>query len=106
MGLRALRFRVQHWLENRVPGLITCAEFETMVDAYVDGELGPVSRVIVDLHLATCPLCSRYLKAYVKAREYAVDTLTAEESAALDEIPEDLITAILAARAAENGSPA
>lgn len=100
---RPLRWHIQHWLENRLPGLLTCAEFEHFVDAYIDGDLGGVARAQVDFHVRTCPACQRYLSAYRKARDLAVDALSAEEDAALTELPEDLITAVLAARDAQAG---
>jgi anti-sigma factor RsiW len=101
---RRLRWRIQHWLEARLPGLLTCAQFESLVDAYIDGELGPVARATVDFHMRTCPVCLRYLTAYRKVRDLAADTLSAPESEALESVPEDLIAAILAARDAEAGS--
>jgi anti-sigma factor RsiW len=100
-----LRWKLQHWLEGRVPGLLTCRDFETFVDAYVDGELGPVARVTVDFHMKTCPICQRYLEAYRRVRDLAVDAVSAEDAAALDAVPEDLVGAILAARAAEIDRP-
>lgn len=103
-----LRWRIQHWLEARLPGLLTCAQFQEMVDAYVDDELGPVVRATVDFHMKTCPICQRYLIAYGKVRDFAADTLSAEEAEALDVVPEGLVTAILAARGvggARGGGP-
>lgn len=96
-----LRWRVQHWLENVIPGVLTCREFEETLDDYLDGELGPVARRMVDLHIRTCPLCKRYLRAYDKARYLAVDALNYSDDKALDQIPEDLVHAIIAARDVE-----
>ena len=103
MTPRRLRFRIQHWLEARLPGLLTCGQFEALVDAYIDGELGPVARATVDFHMRTCPVCVRYLDAYRKVRDLAGDSLTPSEAEALETVPEDLVTAILAARDAELG---
>lgn len=103
---RRLRFRIQHWLEARLPGLLTCAQFEALVDAYIDGELGPVARATLDFHMRTCPVCLRYLTAYRKVRDLAAETLTQPETEALESVPEDLVTAILAARDAETDRPA
>lgn len=101
-----LRWRIQHWLENRLPGLLTCAEFQEMLDAYIDGDLSVGARAMVDFHTKTCPICDRYLAAYRKVRDLAAETLTEDETAALEEVPEDLVTAVLAARKAENGPTA
>lgn len=96
-----LRWRIQHWLENVIPGLLTCREFEETLDAYLDGELSSVAQRMVELHIRTCPLCKRYLRAYDKARRLAVDALTYSENKTLDTIPEDLVQAIVAAHEAE-----
>ncbi len=100
--LRSLRWRLQHWLENKLPGLMTCAEFEETLDAYIDGELGPVGRTLVDLHIAMCPLCKRYVMAYGRARDLAVDAVSEADAKMLGDVPEDLISAIMAARTAES----
>ena len=98
---RKLRWRIQHWLEARLPGLLTCTQFEALVDAYIDGELGPVARGAVDFHMRSCPVCRRYLVAYRKVRDLATETLTLPEAEALESVPDDLVAAILAARDAE-----
>ncbi|NQW10143.1 MAG: zf-HC2 domain-containing protein [Alphaproteobacteria bacterium] len=97
-SLRSLRWRIQHWLEHTVPGLMTCEEFEQTLVDYLDGAMGPVARRTVDLHVRTCPACRRYMRAYNKARHLAVDALTFSEQKALETIPEDLVQAILAGR--------
>lgn len=99
---RRLRWRVQHWLEARLPGLLTCTQFEALVDAYIDGELGPVARATVDFHMRSCPVCRRYLTAYRKVRDMAAETLTLPEAQVLEDVPEDLVAAVLAAREAES----
>lgn len=103
---RRLRWRIQHWLEARLPGLLTCALFEQLVDAYIDGELEPMARATADFHMRTCPVCLRYLKAYRKVRDLAADTLTRPEAVALDRVSEDVVAAILAARDGEADRPA
>ncbi|MCR9071386.1 MAG: zf-HC2 domain-containing protein [Alphaproteobacteria bacterium] len=96
-----LRWRIQHWLENRVPGLLTCAEFQQTLDDYIDGALGRAGRMIVDIHLKTCPTCRRYMSAYRKVRDIAPRALDTDETKALGEIPEDLVLAIIMARKAQ-----
>ena len=98
-----LRWRIQHWLESRLPGLLTCAQFEALLDGYLDSDLTARSRVAVDFHIRTCPACKRYLAAYGKVRALIPETLTQADADALATVPEDLVTAILAARDAEAG---
>jgi anti-sigma factor RsiW len=62
---------------------------------YLDGELAEGSRRVFEEHLAECPDCVRYLERY---RE----TIRLAKAAAVDDaegdVPESLVTAILAAR--------
>lgn len=41
---------------------MTCAEFATEIDAYVDGSLPPASRPAVEQHAALCPRCGQMLR--------------------------------------------
>lgn len=98
-----LRWKIQHWLENRVPGMLTCDQFETAIDAYIDGELDGIAKAKLDFHVMMCPPCRRYLRAFGKTRDLAVQAMSREDEQALEAIPEELVSAIIAARGAETG---
>lgn len=107
-----LRWRIQHWLEGRLPGLLTCAEFQETLDDYLDGALGGAARMMVDFHIRTCPACRRYVAAYGAVRaaaEGAFDGMAAgggpeADAMGLDPVPEELVEAIAMARKAETGA--
>lgn len=79
--------------------MITCNEFESFVLAYLDGELPKRQKVVFEIHLKACRECREYLRAYRASLELAKIAHGAE-LIGLDQVPEDLVTAILAAREA------
>ena len=82
----------------KLPLMITCEEFEAFILAYLDGELSAKQKFVFEMHLKVCSECRDYLKAYLAAVELAKSSVQNEESALLDEIPADLIQAVVDAR--------
>jgi len=50
---------------------MTCAELDTRLDAYLDGDLPPAEHVAVENHLATCSACAALHTDLVALRERA-----------------------------------
>ncbi len=86
-----------HGVMFKLPGMITCVQFEDFILAYLDDELPPIQRRIFLLHLMVCRECKRYLEAYQRAMD-AVSEMSDADKAGLAEVPEDLVQAILAAK--------
>lgn len=80
---------------------MTCREVIDFLMDYLDGELAETRRVVFEHHLSRCLACVAYLHNYQQ-------TIQVEEGAfrepdeALESVPEELIQAILAARASQN----
>ena len=78
---------------------MTCREFADFMADYIARELPAETLAQFEHHLSLCPNCQRYLagyKATVKLGKAAFD----DPSAAVpDDVPEDLVKAILATRA-------
>ena len=91
-----LRRRI-HGVMFKLPGMISCREFEDFVLAYLEEELSSTQRRIFEMHLRLCRECREYLEDYRKTLS-ATRNLSLVEKDALEEVPEDLITAILDAR--------
>ena len=70
-----------------------CAEF---LGDYVAGELPPAQLEIFELHLSRCRNCAEYMRQYRTTIEAG---RAACSDAPVEKIPEELIRAILAARA-------
>ena len=77
---------------------MTCREFADFLDDYLAGELRPDARAVFERHLSLCVNCRRYLAYY--RQSIALGRVAFEEvnAAVPDDVPEDLIRAVLAAR--------
>jgi anti-sigma factor RsiW len=77
---------------------MTCRELIDFLMAYLDGELPADQARVFEEHLHLCPPCEAYLETYREAVR-AGRAACAEDDATPAEAPEDLVQAILAARA-------
>lgn len=77
---------------------LTCRELIEFLDSYVENELSPDRRAVFDDHLAICPDCVDYLEAYESTRRLTRAAFPGPEDAPPEEVPADLLRAILAAR--------
>ena len=76
---------------------LSCREATDFLMAYVDGDLsGPVRREF-DLHLGVCSHCRTYLQTYKQTVAMGKAACRCEEADAAEQMPEDLVKAILAA---------
>ena len=84
-------------------GRLTCRELIDFLDDYVAGSLAPERRALFDDHLGRCAPCVRYLRGYQGTlREMAV--AWRPEAQVPAEVPEELVSAILAARRSQAGA--
>jgi hypothetical protein len=97
---RRVRRRLKAVMMRRVPGMITCAEFERFVVDHYEGELGERQRRLFERHMAMCPPCRVSWESYRKAVALGQRLFADEEKDAPPPVDEDLVAAVLAARAA------
>ena len=90
--------RLKGAMLRRMHGMITCREFEDFVLRYLDGELSRQQAAVFEWHMRMCRECREYLAAYKRALEIGKAALGPPGNALPDDVPEDLITAILDAR--------
>jgi anti-sigma factor RsiW len=76
---------------------LTCGEFVEFLDDYLAGALGPQRLASFNEHLAACPSCVGYMKTYRETIRLGKSALAASEPVP-DEVPEELVRAILRAR--------
>lgn len=74
---------------------MTCRDFIEFLHEFLDGGLAPPQRAVFEHHLRICPSCVAYLSTYEKTIELGREALADEPAA---DMPEALVTAILAAR--------
>lgn len=77
---------------------MTCRAVIGFLGSYVDEELSPDVRRRFEEHLAICPQCTAYLDTYRRTVHVAKDAARPADASLPDEIPEELVKAILAAR--------
>lgn len=94
--------RVRLWLKGlmlkHVHCMITCEEFEDFILSYLDGELTNRQRSVFEWHLRICKECRDYLAAYKRTIELEHALLSPGDEPVPDDVPADLIKAILDAR--------
>ena len=78
---------------------MNCRDFIEFLWRYDSGELPPSERSQFESHLAICPQCVAYLQNYRTTVMLGREALAVPSDAPVpEEVPEDLVKAILAAR--------
>jgi hypothetical protein len=95
---RRVRRRVKAVMLRRLPGMITCAEFELFVVDHYEGELSARQRRLFERHMALCPRCRVDWERYCKAVALGRSLFAAEGRDDPAPVDEDLVAAVLAAR--------
>lgn len=97
-GNTGIRRWFKGFMLKRMHRMITCKEFEEFVLGYLDGELTDRQRSLFERHMRICRECREYLAAYQRAIEIGRAVLPSSDDPVPDDVPEDLIKAILDAR--------
>ena len=78
---------------------MTCREFIEFLWQYLSEELSPAQRARFAEHLSRCAPCVRYLKSYEETVKLGKAVFTHPEDLVPTDVPEELVQAILSARA-------
>ncbi len=81
-----------------LPLMLTCEELDSFVVDYLDGTLARRQRRKFRLHLRLCRDCRRYLEGYERSIALS-QTAFNDPNGLPEDLPDELVTAILAARA-------
>ena len=82
---------------------MTCQELIEFLMDYLDGQLASGEKRRFDEHLGICAECTAYLASYRETVRLGKMICQPNRSDLPDDIPEDLVAAILAARRAGPG---
>jgi anti-sigma factor RsiW len=77
---------------------MTCREVTEFLTDYLSGELPSDQRAVFDEHLRECPQCVAYVKSYRETVKLGTAAFSNPDDRVPDEVPEELVQAILAAR--------
>ena len=97
-SIEMLKRRLKGLMFRRLHGMISCREFEEFILEYIEGGLPQRQRKIFEWHLRICRECRDYLAAYRRSIEIGSAILAEPHDLPPDDVPEDLIAAIIAAR--------
>jgi len=93
-----LRRRFKAVMMRRMPGMITCAEFESFVVDHYEGQLSARQRRLFERHMEMCPPCRVSWGSYVKAVALGQRLFADDEREAPAPVDQRLVDAVLAAR--------
>lgn len=100
MAKRSWKRRMQG-IMFRLPMMITCRQFEDFIIAYLEGGLSDREHRLFEIHLKICRECKEYLAAYQASMEAAKLGLSEEGAKLPEDVPEDLVAAVIASRNAK-----
>ncbi len=95
---RGFRRRLRGFMFRRLPLMMSCAELDGFLVDYLEGTLPRPQRRIFTLHLLLCRDCRSYLERYRRAIALGRAVFQQPTDPVPDDVPEDLMRAILAAR--------
>ena len=81
-----------------MPLILTCEELDQFIVDYLDRKLSRWQRSKFRFHLLFCGKCRAFLHGYAKTVEIEKRTAISTNRSSIEEPPEELIRAILAAR--------
>jgi len=89
---------IKGFIMKYMPRMISCKEFENFILDYMDGGLSARQRSQFELHIRLCSECRQYLQAYQRSVEVGRGVFLSSDAAVPDEVPDNLVKAILKAR--------
>ena len=97
MGAR-IRRTAKAFMFKSLPMMINCREFEEFLIDYFEDALPKRQRYVFEMHLKLCRECREYLTAFERTIELSKSAFDDPDGPTPDDIPEDLVRAILDAR--------
>ena len=85
---------------NCFPGQITCTEFERFLVDFYEENLSEREQQVFEFHMSICPMCNVHFRSYVRAIELGKKVCEGDKNDIAQNVPEELVQAILQARSA------
>lgn len=90
--------RLRGFVQRKGPLMITCRELEEFIGDFLDGSLPWGQWLVFRIHLLFCRECRDYLNSFTRAMALGKATFEHPDAVVPDEVPEDFVRAVLAAR--------
>ncbi len=90
--------KAKAFMFRSLPMMINCREFEEFLIDYFEDSLPKRQRRIFEMHLRLCRECREYLVAFKRTIDVSKRVFTDLDEQVPDDVPEDLVRAILDAR--------
>lgn len=97
-AVSSLMRKAKAFMFGNVPMMIHCREFEEFLIDYLDGSLPKSQRLKFELHLKMCRECREYIVAFKRTIEVSKRAFADLDAPVPDDVPDDLVRAILDAR--------
>ena len=95
---KKLNRKLKAWALRRLPYMISCKDLEAFIVDYVDETLPARQRKKFEVHLLVCSSCQAYIDNYKQTIELSRAAYDEKDQASCDDMPEDLVNAILKSR--------
>lgn len=74
---------------------ITCRMVEEFLMAYLDGELGLLSRLRFKFHILICSDCTNYMQEYQNTIALGTRLFNSPDEIAVNKVPDEILQAIV-----------
>ena len=99
-GVKKALHRMMWAVMGLMGPMITCRELTEFLSRYIEDDLTPEERKAFDRHVGMCRGCRDYVDSYVRTIELEGAAFTDPEGPLPEDVPEELVQGILAARRA------
>ena len=99
-AMRSMVHRAMFAVMRLMGPMITCRELDEFLARYVEDALTPEERKAFDRHVAMCRACRDYVASYQRTIELEGAAFAEFDGPVPEDVPEELVQGILAARRA------
>ena len=90
--------KAKAFMFRSLPMMISCREFEEFLIDYFEDSLPKRQRLVFEIHMKICRECREYLVAFKRSIDVSKRVFTDLDEQVPDDVPEDLVRAIIDAR--------
>lgn len=89
------KHRLAGWVFRRLPGMITCGQFEAFIIDYHEGDLPQTQREDFERHMSLCGRCRNSVEGYRKVIELNRQLFAGQDGPLPDDVPDQVVAAVV-----------